>query len=75
MNTMNVHDLRPNYDFLVSIGHDNNSYGNVQATCHGELENPLLVDAKVVHDDASIIEMHLEILWKPHYYTSFTRVF
>jgi hypothetical protein len=28
-----------------------------------------------VHDDASIIEMHLEILWKPHYYTSFTRVF
>jgi hypothetical protein len=62
MNTMNVHDLHPNEDFLVSIGHGNSSIGNVQATCHGELENPLIVDVKVVHDDASIIEMHLEIL-------------
>jgi hypothetical protein len=61
MNTMNVHDL-PNEDFLVSIGRDNSSISNVQATCHGELENPLIVDVKVMHHDAFITEMHLEIL-------------
>ncbi len=37
------------------------SIGNVQATCREELKNPLVVDVKVVHDDASITKMHLEI--------------
>jgi hypothetical protein len=64
MNTMNVHDLHSNEDFQAFVGHDNSNIGNVQATCHGELKNPLIVDAKVVHDDASITEMHLKILQK-----------
>ncbi len=81
MKTLNVHDLHPNEDFLVSITLDNSSIGNVQETCHGELGNPLNIDAKVVHDDASITKMHLsilqkkKILWKPHYCTSLIRVF
>jgi hypothetical protein len=64
MNTMSVHDLHSNEDFQASTNHDNSNIGNVQETCHGELKNPLVVDVKVVHDDASIIEMHLEILQK-----------
>jgi hypothetical protein len=59
---MNVHDLHSDEDFPISIKYDNNSIGNVQATCHGELDNPLINDVEVVHDDASIIKMHLEIL-------------
>jgi hypothetical protein len=44
MNTMSVHDLHSNEDFLAFVGHDINSIGNVQAAYHGELENPLVVD-------------------------------
>jgi hypothetical protein len=62
MNTMNVHDLHSYEDLPISIGHVNSNIGNVQTTCHGELNNPLINDVKVVHDDASIIEMDLEIL-------------
>jgi hypothetical protein len=72
MNTMSVHDLHSDEDFPISTGHDNSNIGNVQAPYHEELENPLVVDVKVVHDDAFVIEMHLEIsqkqnfLWKPY---------
>jgi hypothetical protein len=42
-----------------------NSIGNVQASFHGELKNPLVIDVETVHDDASsITKMHLEILQK-----------
>lgn len=72
MNRMSVHDLHFDEDFPISIGHDNSNIGNVQAPYHEELENPLVVDVKVVHDDAFVFEMHLEILqnqnflWKPY---------
>jgi hypothetical protein len=81
MNTMSVHDLHSNENFLASTGHDMNSICNVQTTCHGEPTNPLVVHVEIVHDDASsITEMHLEILqkqkllWKPHYHISLTWV-
>jgi hypothetical protein len=45
---MNVHDLHSNEDFQAFAKHDNNSIGTIQATCHGELKNPLVVDARVV---------------------------
>ncbi len=64
MNTMNVHDLHFDEDFLASTRHDNSSISNVQVAYHGEPKNPLVDDAEVVHDDASITEMHLEILQK-----------
>jgi hypothetical protein len=62
MNNMKVHDLHSNEDFLISIGHDNSNIGNVQEVYHEELKNPLVVE--VMRDDASIIEMHLEIVRK-----------
>jgi len=64
MNTMNVHDLHFDEDFLASTRHDNINIGNVQVAYHGELKNPLVDDVEVVHDDASITKMHLEILQK-----------
>ncbi len=44
MNTMSVHDLHFDEDFLAFVGYDINSIGNVQAAYHGEPENPLVVD-------------------------------
>jgi hypothetical protein len=57
---MNVHDLHSDEDFLISIGHDNSSIGNVQETYHEEPKNSLVVE--IMHDDASNIKMQLEIL-------------
>ncbi len=61
---MNVHDLHFDEDFLTSTRNDNSSISNVQVAYHGELKNPLVVDVEVMHDDASVTEMHLEILQK-----------
>jgi hypothetical protein len=44
MNTMSVHDIHFDEDFLAFVGHDINSIGNVQVAYHRELENPLIVD-------------------------------
>ncbi len=60
MNTMNVHDLHSNENFPAFVQHDNSSIGNVQEAYHREPKNPLVVE--VMHNDASITEMHLEIL-------------
>jgi hypothetical protein len=65
---MNVHDLHFDENFLVSIGHDNTSIGNVQEAYHKEPKNPLVVE--VMHDDASNIEMHLEICENRSFYGS-----
>jgi hypothetical protein len=79
MNTMSVHDLHFDEDFLAFVGHDINSIGNVQTTYHGEPENPLVVDKLKLC--MMITKMQLEILWKqrllwkPHYCTSVTWAF
>ncbi len=62
MNNMNIHDLHFDGNFPAFVQHDNNNIGNVQKAYHGEPKNPLVVE--VMHDDASITEMHLEILCK-----------
>jgi hypothetical protein len=60
---MNVHDFHFDEDFLAFARNHNSSIGNDQVAYHGEPNNPL-VDVEVVHDDASVTEVHLEILQK-----------
>ncbi len=65
LNIVNMHDINYNEEVLLaSIQYDNSSINNVQVACKGgELEITKVVDVEK-HDDAYIIEMHLENLQK-----------
>ncbi len=63
LNIVSMHDISYNEEVLLaSVQYDNSSIGNVQVVCKGgELEIIKVVDVER-HDDAYIIEMHLENL-------------